>query len=159
MIRNYRFERQVRQNKTNRDAVRNMVNDIFYCGDEKTIYLYLDRDKNEFWASTRKNRAKALLPIGIIKKSKSEKGYNKELLKIDSGKVISYMRDLPLICKTTILNEYKKYVAKADLDECMEMAYVVSVDNPYYKCAGEMMLYCKETFEWLINKKLKNQNR
>lgn len=69
------------------------------------------------------------------------------------------MRDLPLICKTTILNEYKKYVAKADLDECMEMAYVVSVDNPCYKCAGEMMLYCKETFEWLINKKLKNQNR
>lgn len=67
------------------------------------------------------------------------------------------MRDLPLICKTTILKEYKKYVTKADWDECMKMAYVVSMDNPYYKCAGEMMLYCKETFEWLINKKLKNQ--
>ena len=74
MIRIYRFERQVRQNKTNRDAVRNMVNELFYCGDEKIIYLYLDRDKNEFWASTGKNRAKALLPIGIIKKSKGEKG-------------------------------------------------------------------------------------
>lgn len=126
---------------------------------KKQFTFILTGTRMSFWHLPEKNRAKALLPIGIIKKSKSEKGYNKELLKIDSGKVISYMRDLPLICKTTILNEYKKYVAKADLDECMEMAYVVSVDNPYYKCAGEMMLYCKETFEWLINKKLKNQNR
>lgn len=86
MIRNYRFERQVRQNKTNRDAVRNMVNDIFYCGDEKTIYLYLDRDKNEFWASTQKIGQKHFCLSGLSKNQKVKRDTTKNFSKLTAEK-------------------------------------------------------------------------
>lgn len=86
MIRNYRFGRQVRQNKTNRDAVRNMVNDLFYYGDEKTIYLYLDRDKNEFWHLPEEIGQKHFYPSGLSRNQKVKMDTTKNFSKLTAEK-------------------------------------------------------------------------
>lgn len=46
-----------------------------------------------------------------------------------------------LICKSRVKSEFGK---RGILDK----AYVMSVDNPYYKCSGDMMLYDKNVIKY-----------
>lgn len=149
MVMEYRFERI-----GDRDAVRSMVEEVFLHGDAKRIYVYLDRNKNEFVATTSPRTAKALLFLGKVAKSKGE--YDKKLLMKDKWAVVWCMDNkdlLTLNCKKTILSEFKKKVSKKELDECMEIAFVKYARNPHYRCAGNMELYCRATMEWLISQR------
>lgn len=67
-----------------------------------------------------------------------------QLASILNGYVRAYNRQ-SLMCKSRVIPEYGKI-------GLLDVAYVKTVDNPHYKCAGDMKLYDKNVIEYNLEK-------
>lgn len=90
--------------------------------------------------------AKYYIQIGKIKLKNiinTSKNINK--LASDLNSLIQKYNGKSLICKSRVKSEYGK---KGLLD----IAFIMAVDNPYYKCAGDMQLYDRNVIEYNLKR-------
>lgn len=90
-------------------------------------------------------KAKYYIKIGKLKLSSSK--YTQKIihkLASELNTLIQRYNGKSLICKSRVKSEFGK-------SGLLDIAYVMSVDNPYYKCAGDMMLDDKNVIKYNLN--------
>lgn len=136
-----------------------ITNEVFYNGEYKTLYAYIDRETNEVVVSTERKRGKSMLHLITITKTKADR-YTKKMLANDTSALLKGIKkneNNKVVCKTRLMNEYGKGISKGLFNELKEKAFMFYLDNPHYKCASPMEIYDADVFEWHLAKATKTR--